>query len=47
MRTKQELELIKRFIDNTYSRFGNLVMISTDKPFNPDCPELGYCYKYK
>lgn len=47
MRTKQELELIKRFIDNTYSRFGNLVMVSTDKPFNPDCPELGYCYKYK
>ena len=47
MRTKTELELIKRFIDSTYSRFGNMVMVNTDKPFNPDCPELGYCYKYK
>lgn len=47
MRTRQELEFIKRFIDNTYSRFGNMVMVNTNKPFNPDCPELGYCFKYK
>lgn len=47
MRTKSELEFIKRFIDNTYSRWGNLVMVNDSKPFNPDNPELGYCYKYK
>ena len=47
MRTKSELEIIKRFIDNTYCRFGNMLMVNTNKPFNPDCPELGYCFKYK
>ena len=47
MRTQSELEFIKRFVDNTYSRFGNLLMVNTEKPFNPDNPELGYCYKYK
>ncbi len=47
MRTQSELEFIKRFVDNTYCRFGNLLMVNTEKPFNPDNPELGYCYKYK
>ena len=47
MRTKSELEFIKRFIDSTYSRWGNIVMVDTKKPLNPDCPELGYCFKYK
>ena len=22
-------------------------MVNTEKPFNPDNPELGYCFKYK
>lgn len=47
MRSQTELEFIKRFIDNTYSRFGNMLMVNTEKPFNPDNPELGYCFKYK
>ena len=47
MRNQTEIEFIKRFIDNTYSRFGNMLMVNTEKPFNPDNPELGYCFKYK
>ena len=46
MRDIQELEFIKRFIDNTYSRFGNMLMVNTEKPFDPNNPELGYCFKY-
>lgn len=46
MRTKTELEFIKRFVDNTYSRFGNMLMVNTEKPFDPDNPALGYCFKY-
>lgn len=46
MRRRDELDFIKNFVDNTYSKFGNLVMVNTDKPFNPLNPELGYCYKY-
>lgn len=47
MRSKSELEFIKNFVDNTYSRFGNLLMVNTDKPFDPANPELGYCFKYR
>lgn len=46
MKTRAELELIKNFIDNTYSRLGGLVIVNQDKPFNPLNPELGYCFKY-
>ena len=46
MRTDNELDIIKSLIDNTYNRFGNSLLVNTDKPFNPDNPELGYCYKY-
>lgn len=46
MRRTEELEFIKRFIDNTYSRFGNMVMVNTEKPLDPNNPELGYCFKY-
>lgn len=45
-RTIQELETIKNFIDSTYNRFGNLLMVDTSKPYDPDHSELGYCYKY-
>lgn len=30
MRNQTELEFIKRFIDNTYSRFGNMLMVNTE-----------------
>lgn len=46
MRTRSELDIIKGFIDNTYSRFGNMLMVNDNKPFNPNNPELGYCFKY-
>ena len=45
-RTRSELETIKNFIDSTYNRFGNLLMVDTTKPYDPDHSELGYCYKY-
>lgn len=46
MRRLEELDFIKRFVDNTYSKFGNMLMVNTEKPFNPNNPELGYCFKY-
>lgn len=46
MRSQSELDLIKKFIDSTYNRFGNMLLVNTEKPFNPDNPELGYCFKY-
>lgn len=45
-RTRLELEAIKNFIDSTYNRFGNLLMVDTTKPYDPEHSELGYCYKY-
>ena len=45
-RTRSELEAIKNFIDSTYNRFGNLLLVDTTKPYDPDHSELGYCYKY-
>lgn len=45
-KSKTALESIKSFIDNTYNRFGNSVSVTDNKPFNPDNPELGYCFKY-
>lgn len=46
MRTKTELEIIKGFIDSTYNRLGNILLVNREKPFNPINPELGYCFKY-
>ena len=46
MRRREELEFIKRFVDNTYSRFGNMLTVNLEKPFDPNNPELGYCFKY-
>lgn len=47
-RTKTELDLIKSFIDNTYSRFGMRLLVNTDKMYDPTNPDsaLGYCFKY-
>ena len=46
MRDIEGLKFVKRFIDSTYSRFGNMLTVNTEKPFNPINPELGYCFKY-
>lgn len=47
-RTRQELEIVKSFIDNTYSRFGMRLLVNADKKYNPSDPNsaLGYCFKY-
>lgn len=47
-RTKTELNLIKSFIDNTYSRFGMRLLVNDDKKYDPTDPDsaLGYCFKY-
>ena len=45
MRTKQELDIIKGFIDSAYNRFGNLLKVNTDKKLDLQNPEFGYCYK--
>lgn len=46
MRSKSELEIIKNFVDRTYSRFGNAVIVNTEKPYDPKHSQLGYCFKY-
>jgi hypothetical protein len=46
MRTREELEAIKSFVDNAYNNYGNQLRLRLDKPYNPRNPELGYSYKY-
>ena len=45
-KTRRELETIKNFVDQTYSRFGNILLVDTSKKYDPEHAELGYCYKY-
>lgn len=45
-RTRGELELIKSLVDRTYNRFGNALIVNTEKPYDPKHSELGFCYKY-
>jgi len=47
MRTKSELEAIKNFVDSTYNRFGNLLILDIDEKYDPKLNDLGYCFKYK
>jgi len=49
MKSKQELELIKSFVDNTYNRFGQRLLVNNRGKFDPvnnPQAELGYCFKY-
>lgn len=46
MKTDKELNEIKDFVDNTYSRRANLLSVDNDKPYDPEHTQLGYCYKY-
>lgn len=46
MKKVEDLEAIKSIIDSTYNRFGRQLIVNTSKPFDPDNPEMGYCYKY-
>ena len=47
MRTRSELEAIKSFVDSTYNRFGNLLILDVDKEYDPELNDLGYCFKFK
>lgn len=47
MKTRYELEAIKSFVDSTYSRLGNLLVLDVNKDYDPEKDELGYCFKFK
>lgn len=47
MRTRSELEAIKSFVDSTYNRFGNLLILDVDEEYDPAKNDLGYCFKFK
>jgi hypothetical protein len=47
MRSRHELEVIKNFVDSTYSNFGNKLIVDVDKKFDPKSrTELGFCFKH-
>ena len=46
MRDRKNLEIIKNFIDSTYSNFGNKLLVDTTKKYEPGVNDLGFCYKY-
>lgn len=45
MKTRQELEQIKDFIDSAYNSYAFRLKVKTDKKIDLKNPELGYCYK--
>lgn len=45
-RSRQELEIIKNFIDSAYSRWGSSLFVDLNKPFGPNAPSLGYSFKF-
>lgn len=45
MKTRQELEQIKDFIDSAYNSYAFKLKVKTDKKIDLRNPELGYCYK--
>ena len=46
MKSRSELEAVKNFVESVYSNYHNLLIVNTEKPFDPLHSELGYCYKY-
>jgi len=46
MRSRSELEAVKSFVESVYSNYRNLLIVNTEKPYDPLHSELGYCYKY-
>lgn len=45
MKSREELENVKNFIDRAYSRFRNRISVRLNDTFDPN-ESLGYCYKY-
>lgn len=46
MRSRSELEAVKNFVESVYSNYHNLLIVNTEKPYDPLHSELGYSYKY-
>lgn len=46
-KSRAELETLKDFVDRTYSGiYGKKLFVSTEKQYDPEHNELGYCYKF-
>ncbi|MBP3732380.1 MAG: VWA domain-containing protein [Bacilli bacterium] len=47
MRSRNELDAIKNFVDSTYSNFGNKLIVDTNKKYDPTAgTALGFCFKH-
>lgn len=46
MRSRHELEIVKNFVDSTYSNFGNKLIVDTTKKYDPEHTSLGFCFKH-
>ena len=44
-KSRTDLENVKRFVDSTYNRWGNLLVLDVDKPYDPKNSALGYTFK--
>ena len=47
-KTRSSLEIVKNFVDSTYSRYGNTLVVDTKEDYDPtdEGSSLGYCFKY-
>ena len=46
MRTRSELEIVKNFVDSTYTHFENKLIVDTNKVYDPEHTKLGFCFKH-
>lgn len=46
MRSRHELEIVKNFVDSTYTHFGNKLIVDTNKAYDPEHTKLGFCFKH-
>ena len=46
MRSRHELEIVKNFVDSTYTHFGNKLIVDTNKVYDPEHTKLGFCFKH-
>lgn len=46
MKSRRELEIVKNFVDSTYTHFGNKLIVDTNKAYDPEHTKLGFCFKH-
>ena len=46
MRSRHELEIVKNFVDSTYTHFGNKLIVDTNKVYDSEHTKLGFCFKH-